>query len=751
MSLNEALAKIKNAKFGKEVRPAIHDGLLRANEISDGAFEAVSDNVDRQVKLETQVTDMFLEMTDKDVVSAPEIIEARGNELKLGFRIDKFENNLSVLGINVTSLGIDKTGVNDITPHFSSFENGNTYLFPVGDYLIDSHAVVSGLDNVTFSFADGAKLIDSFGVEVGLTGGGAAQVPNGIRFENCKNLKFEKLPVFNPRGVQGEIIEEDRSKRKPNFDFIDCPNLELDCVVDGLAGSWTKLDYDLGALDFMSSSIIRAYHCSNIKLTGELLDDSGVGEIFSFFQCPNADVRDLKHKQSDGKRSFWSLGKFIQCDNLNIENIVDIKSGSSGSLFDVSGSKMRFKNIKPDYPNGLPFDITHEWGLDSGPSKVVFMDELVLNGRGAYETNPPVGVSDSYKKSVDELCEIDTVHLKNSILNMTGGMAILNDRTSNVFLENVEIYDAVRFNHSQTLSSNTATRRRNLYADNVYVKSNSATNHMDANGDFEMNNSTIDIDGGTLHLMDRYAQQYLTLLSSSPYTMRFTNVKFINATIYFNSNVHFTNCEFIDCRFLTNNNVTSSPIITFSGSDIKITITGLVSNKSIFDLTRGLSKLTLDNTRISGRYENTAGHTLFTNFTQGEVEIKNGSVIDVERNANGIPRAQQLSVVFSAPNGRNVKIVVDNSNIKGVLVQLTGGTETGSTVIKVKNSTISKRAGDTDVEFPIRALHGGNYNKVWLSVTNNSFADANMTTTTDRITTGGGSIKTEYNSFSDVV
>ena len=87
MSLIESLTRIKNAVYGRDVREAIHDGVFRATQIADGA-DAKADNTQvRQDTLEDFNNQVIQEMTDKDGISAPEIIEARKGKTKLSDRL----------------------------------------------------------------------------------------------------------------------------------------------------------------------------------------------------------------------------------------------------------------------------------------------------------------------------------------------------------------------------------------------------------------------------------------------------------------------------------------------------------------------------------------------------------------------------------------------------------------------------------------------------------------------------------------
>lgn len=94
MSLIESLTRIKNAVYGREVREGIHDGVFRANQIADGADTKADNTQIRQDAVEDFNNQMIQEMTDKDVISAPEIIESRDGEDKLSARLARDKSEL---------------------------------------------------------------------------------------------------------------------------------------------------------------------------------------------------------------------------------------------------------------------------------------------------------------------------------------------------------------------------------------------------------------------------------------------------------------------------------------------------------------------------------------------------------------------------------------------------------------------------------------------------------------------------------
>ncbi len=150
MSLIESLTRIKNAVYGREVREAIHDGVFRANQIADGA-DAKADNTEiRQDAVEVFNNQVVQEMTDKDVISAPELIQARGGEATLVDRLDRdfgyIDYKMNGVHINVKDFGATGDGVTDdydsiqaaINHVYSISVSGGVVFFPPGIYMLSA-------------------------------------------------------------------------------------------------------------------------------------------------------------------------------------------------------------------------------------------------------------------------------------------------------------------------------------------------------------------------------------------------------------------------------------------------------------------------------------------------------------------------------------------------------------------------------------------------------------------------------------
>src|SRR5699024_11017438 len=90
---------IRNKIYGKEVRESLASGL-------EAVSSDVVETVGRQNEVEGQFQDVIENTTDKDVISAPEIIAARNGESNLKARLDKEKNEVAAqLAQNVKRVG----------------------------------------------------------------------------------------------------------------------------------------------------------------------------------------------------------------------------------------------------------------------------------------------------------------------------------------------------------------------------------------------------------------------------------------------------------------------------------------------------------------------------------------------------------------------------------------------------------------------------------------------------------------------
>lgn len=90
---------VREAKYGAQNKEFIAQAMDKTAIWSQNAIDVSSDTSARQDALEQYNDAMMVEMTDKDVISAPEIIQARGGKQTLGQRLDDTTAQLAQVGI----------------------------------------------------------------------------------------------------------------------------------------------------------------------------------------------------------------------------------------------------------------------------------------------------------------------------------------------------------------------------------------------------------------------------------------------------------------------------------------------------------------------------------------------------------------------------------------------------------------------------------------------------------------------------
>ena len=139
---------VRTKTYGQEVREAQARNAEYAGLIASEAMDISNETKVRQDNVETQFNSVQKELTDKDPISAPEIIAARNGEANLKSRLDKEHQNvnaqLAQIVTNVKTFGATGDGITDDTQAIqeaidvTALNGGGTVYFPIGEYVVTS-------------------------------------------------------------------------------------------------------------------------------------------------------------------------------------------------------------------------------------------------------------------------------------------------------------------------------------------------------------------------------------------------------------------------------------------------------------------------------------------------------------------------------------------------------------------------------------------------------------------------------------
>ena len=124
--------------YGEDVASAYAQGLVAAGIIAKNAEALSLFTSGKMDELKVFVDGMLLEMTDKDVISAPEIIQARGGKTTLGERLDETTAKLAqtTRRIRLSSLGLGQSGDDNLTKILSELTSDNVCFVVDGVYKL---------------------------------------------------------------------------------------------------------------------------------------------------------------------------------------------------------------------------------------------------------------------------------------------------------------------------------------------------------------------------------------------------------------------------------------------------------------------------------------------------------------------------------------------------------------------------------------------------------------------------------------
>lgn len=152
---------VRTKTYGQEVREAQARNAEVAGLIASEAVDISNETKGRQTSVENQFNSVQQELTDKDLMSAPEIIAARNGESTLSYRLDKenqeINTQLAHIALDITTLGAKA--------------NANYYDEVTQKYYTDTTKTTEAFDN-TFIFRNAVNFLNE-------NGGGTIYVPAG--------------------------------------------------------------------------------------------------------------------------------------------------------------------------------------------------------------------------------------------------------------------------------------------------------------------------------------------------------------------------------------------------------------------------------------------------------------------------------------------------------------------------------------------------------------------------------------------
>ena len=179
--------------YGEDVASAYAQGLVAAGIIAKNA-EALSLFTSGQMDtLDQFVKDTLIELTEKDIISAPEIIMMRDGEDTANDRlvrdfgalagdIEDVKLDLDNRGVNIKTLGVLGDGVTEETSKLQQILNNHRHIYiPEGSYLIDIEVGLEIPDNTIIYMDEGARFITTS------THLGSYKI---IKIENKENIIF---------------------------------------------------------------------------------------------------------------------------------------------------------------------------------------------------------------------------------------------------------------------------------------------------------------------------------------------------------------------------------------------------------------------------------------------------------------------------------------------------------------------------------------------------------------------------------
>lgn len=640
-------------RYGEDVASAYAQGLVAAGIIAKNAEAMSLFTSGKMDTLDQFVKDTLIELTDKDIISAPEIIFSRDGEPTLADRLDRdfgaIESSMiqNVEYIYLSELGLDNNGINNLNKILNKLTKNNIYFVVDGDYPLASDGIRDLVyDFNLISFNNGSIIFNSVSFETYF------DLKACVRFKNVKFKNPSQQPkiLFTTQSNNNSEFEEFRVE---NCDFegtirlaslSTCGRIKL-VAINGNSIKNTATSF-FGTSEFIIDHVeiknnyvenwfYRLFSLTNFE-TIEYMEIDGN-------YATNTEDWIFTEETPDGTYYVFALvkAKRIKCTNNTIKNM---KASSLVALYDIyayadeyTHENNIFENNVCYHPSrtGVLMKCKNEGGIKHFRNNSYKIEESFLNKFGIDPTTIKVKLHDIWGGYQDEE---HTLPVSFYISDNTIDVPNLRFETGYRFVE--EFYFERNTVRANTINDTMVLSKQN--GATVVVRHNNIHCSEDSSYDFFRGQSQSVYNKFECSYNTLYNYQYLLA------TAKFKEGVITNNTLYNESSAtitRMTNLGEFDTLLsygnslmgvitpidLMNSHITKQMIHNVTGliGGTHIYIDKLVGSKSIEIIIRQFTKediysLTVDNNQVSFTDSNDNSRTLNIRTADGHgITVKN--------------------------------------------------------------------------------------------------------------------------------
>lgn len=356
---------VREKTYGQDVRESLARGIEYSGLVASEAVNISNETKERQDNVETQFNSVQQELTDKDVISAPEIIAARGGESTLSARLDKEQQEVTTqLAQNkqqthnkfhrqkirpIVSFLADDGGVPDYTKLKPLAED---YGIPFTLALITSHGIFLEENRHLLR-----ELVDDYGFEV------ASHTRNHVR-----------LSTLTPQEQEEELRLSKQDIEEAGFDVnaIVYPFSDRNADTLDIVPKYYKAGYRAGT-NTLNDSPIDTYNLGRIQFD----PTNKINELWWYKRQVDEAIRDRKwvifmlHTDTRTEVGHWLEGDQIVMLRELIEYIQskNVEIMTCGDAFEVFENV--YETLDGEYQIGVKSRPTdeHVGGIDTNSKK----------------------------------------------------------------------------------------------------------------------------------------------------------------------------------------------------------------------------------------------------------------------------------------------------------------------------------------------------------------------------------------------